>query len=116
MSLQKVMLSIADEMESYVREDKVLLEHITQWIRQIRLCVEASYKNEIDDNSIETEAPVDTRCQYCRLGVGDLVNDNDLVFSIEFDTYVHLSCITEALKKDPSDREALIFKSELLED
>jgi len=46
-------------------------------------------------------------CWYCHCPPGD-----DLVFSWEFDTYVHLSCIRDRLASDPSDREAHILGRE----
>jgi hypothetical protein len=47
-------------------------------------------------------------CWYCHCPPGD-----DLVFSWEFDTYVHLSCLRERIEHDPSDREAHIMGREL---
>lgn len=47
-------------------------------------------------------------CWYCG------VKDEDLVFSSEFDTPVHIDCIKNAYMRDHSDREARIFYRELV--
>ena len=46
-------------------------------------------------------------CWYCYSPPGD-----DLVFSWEFDTAVHLSCIRDRVTSDPTDREAHILARE----
>lgn len=35
------------------------------------------------------------------------------MFSIEWDAYVHLTCVREALERDPQDAEAWAFAREL---
>ena len=52
-------------------------------------------------------APHDGGCWYC------YKMDENLVFSIEWDAYVHLACVREALERDPQDAEALVFAREL---
>lgn len=47
-------------------------------------------------------------CWYCNKTEGE-----DLVFSFEFDTPVHKSCVHDALEKNPEDIEARIFMQEL---
>ena len=53
--------------------------------------------------------PNEGGCWYC------FQKDDDLLFSWEFDTFVHLECIRHAAKKNPQDREAQIFLSEFSE-
>lgn len=53
--------------------------------------------------------PEDGGCWYC-YGV-----DDELVFSTEFDAYVHLECLECRLQDSPDDREAQIMARELLE-
>ena len=48
-------------------------------------------------------------CWYCHKEIED---DNDCFFSCEFDTYLHLSCLHEAIK-DKNDREATIIYGEV---
>ena len=52
-------------------------------------------------------APHDGGCWYCHTA------DENLVFSIEWDAYVHLACVREALERDPQDAEAWVFAREL---
>ena len=52
-------------------------------------------------------APHDGGCWYCHK------MDENLVFSIEWDAYVHLACVREALERDPQDEEAGAFAREL---
>jgi len=52
-------------------------------------------------------APHDGGCWYCHKA------DENLVFSIEWDAYVHLACVREALERDPQDDEAWVFAREL---
>ena len=52
-------------------------------------------------------APHDGGCWYCHKA------DENLVFSIEWDAYVHLACVREALERDPQDAEAWVFAREL---
>lgn len=52
-------------------------------------------------------APQSDPCWYCHGAPGD-----DLVFSWEFDTFVHLTCIRARVAEDPSDDEAAIFARE----
>ena len=59
--------------------------------------------------NVETAYPHEGGCWYC------CTKDDDLVFCCEFDTYVHLECLEEALK-DPDNREAQIMKRELMDD
>lgn len=54
------------------------------------------------------EGPSDP-CWYCYSPPGD-----DLEFSWEFDTWVHLSCIKDSIATDPSDQEAQILARELI--
>jgi len=51
--------------------------------------------------------PHDGGCWYCHK------MDENLVFSIEWDAYVHLACVREALERDPQDAEAWVFAREL---
>src|SRR5690606_28353850 len=51
--------------------------------------------------------PHDGGCWYCHTA------DENLVFSIEWDAYVHLACVREALERDPQDAEAWAFALEL---
>lgn len=44
------------------------------------------------------EIPENDPCWYCHCPPGD-----DLVFTWEFDTFVHLDCIRERLSSDPAD-------------
>lgn len=53
------------------------------------------------------EIPANDPCWYCHCPPGD-----DLVFSWEFDTFVHLGCIRDRLSSDPTDREAAILGRE----
>jgi hypothetical protein len=53
--------------------------------------------------------PNDGGCWYCHT-----VEGNDMMFSCEFDTYIHKHCIEKAVKGDPDDREAAIIARELL--
>lgn len=48
--------------------------------------------------------PPDGGCWFCWNDTGDLVFDS------EWDTYVHRSCIREALKEDPNHAEAVFMK------
>lgn len=59
--------------------------------------------------SIKT--PQEGGCWYC-------CDDNrlDLVFCHEFDTFVHLNCVREAVSADPNDQEAQIIAAEVLSD
>src|SRR5690606_28900806 len=52
-------------------------------------------------------SPHDGGCWYCHKA------DENLVFSIEWDAYVHLTCVREALERDPQDTEAWVFAREL---
>ena len=52
-------------------------------------------------------APHDGGCWYCHKA------DENLVFSVEWDTYVHPACVREALERDPQDAEAWFFAHEL---
>jgi ADP-ribose pyrophosphatase len=52
-------------------------------------------------------SPQNGGCWYCHK------KTDDMMFSTEFDTAVHKECIEQAAQ-DPSDREAQIFKRELL--
>lgn len=45
-------------------------------------------------------------CWYC------FTKEDGLVFSREFDTYLHLPCLERYLKANPNDEEALIIQSE----
>ncbi len=52
--------------------------------------------------------PCDGGCWYCH-------DDSlPLAFSCEFDTFIHLRCLEEAVVADPNDREAAIIARELL--
>ena len=51
--------------------------------------------------------PDDGGCWYCHKA------DENLVFSIEWDAYVHPACVREALERDPQDDEAWVFAREL---
>lgn len=50
--------------------------------------------------------PQNGGCWYCH-------GDKDLIFSTEFDTFVHEDCIKEAAE-DSDDREAQIMYQELI--
>lgn len=50
--------------------------------------------------------PTDGGCWYCQ------TKKPGLVFSGEFDTYVHQECIKARLKEEPSDPEAMIMAKE----
>ena len=39
-----------------------------------------------------------------------MMNMNPLVFDLEFDTYVHKSCIRKALEEDPENPEAKLME------
>lgn len=52
------------------------------------------------------KGPADGGCWYCWTA------EDGLVFSIEFDTYLHLICLERFFKANPTDEEALIFQSE----
>lgn len=41
-------------------------------------------------------------------------NDGEMLFSFEFDTYVHEKCLTEARQKSSANEEARIMAHELL--
>ncbi|GGK22789.1 hypothetical protein GCM10010965_14600 [Caldalkalibacillus thermarum] len=58
----------------------------------------------MEDRLIEWAVNKGFGCWYC--GRKDIEN---LRFSLEFDTPVHLSCIEKALKQDPNDEEAIVF-------
>jgi len=45
-------------------------------------------------------------CWYCG-------GTDDLTFSWEWDTYVHIDCVRRALQENPDDGEAKIFADEL---
>lgn len=49
-------------------------------------------------------------CGGCWFCVTD--NDGDWAFSIEFDTWLHLSCLRKALAEDPDNCEAQIMAEE----
>ena len=51
--------------------------------------------------------PQDGWCWYCHTAAGEML------FSTEFDTYVHEACLRQAAA-DPTDREAAIMARELL--
>lgn len=46
-------------------------------------------------------------CWYC----GE--DDEDLDFTVEFDAYVHLKCVQNAVNADPNDREAQIILKDI---
>lgn len=52
------------------------------------------------------KSPQEGGCWYCH------TEDENLVFSLEFDTFVHVKCIQAAIEADPTDREARFFKKE----
>lgn len=52
------------------------------------------------------KGPTEGGCWYC------FTTEDGLVFSREFDTYLHLLCLERYLKANPTDEEALIFQSE----
>lgn len=55
------------------------------------------------------KAPQDGGCWYCH------TDDGDMLFSTEFDTYVHMKCLEATVaENDPNDREAAIMAAELL--
>lgn len=45
-------------------------------------------------------------CWYC----GE--DEGEMVLSAEFDTYLHIDCLKDALYADPGDQEAQILKRE----
>ena len=53
-------------------------------------------------------SPNDGGCWYCH------TTDGEMLFSTEFDAYVHKECIERAVEHDEEDREAQIMKRELL--
>jgi hypothetical protein len=50
--------------------------------------------------------PQEGGCWYCHK------KDEFLIFSREFDTYLHIKCLKKALADDPRDREAKIMMRE----
>ena len=54
---------------------------------------------------MKTQECSECKCWYC------FEQDENLVFSVEFDTYLHLSCLRIALH-DQNDEEAKIFARE----
>lgn len=62
------------------------------------------------DSEPATVSPSDGGCWYCNQASGD-----DLRFSSEFDTNVHLECIQNVLEGDPGDPEARIMSVELFQ-
>lgn len=57
--------------------------------------------------AVTFEIPETDPCWYCHCPPGD-----DLVFSWEFDTFVHLACIRDRISTEPHDREAAILSRE----
>ena len=56
----------------------------------------------------ESVSPAMGGCWYCHK------QDDVMVFSGEFDTYLHIKCLKAALRANPQDQEAQIMASELL--
>lgn len=50
--------------------------------------------------------PQEGGCWYCHK------RDDPLMFSCEFDAYLHLKCLKKALMDDPKNREAIIMMRE----
>lgn len=50
--------------------------------------------------------PCDGGCWFCHTA------DEEMAFSCEFDTYLHLKCLKKALEDDPVHPEAIIIKRE----
>ncbi|MFC8958277.1 hypothetical protein ACFTXL_01140 [Bacillus subtilis] len=59
---------------------------------------------------LDTAISLGHGCWYCGGKEGD-----DLAFSIEFDTPVHLSCLHGAVERNKHDEEAQIMAGELSE-
>lgn len=51
-------------------------------------------------------SPCDGGCWFC------YTDEGQMAFSTEFDTWLHLECLNEALEDDPKHPEALIIKRE----
>ena len=56
-----------------------------------------------------SKPPTEGGCWYCHN------DDGEMVFSMEFDTYLHLECIQTAAKAFADDPEVKIFKDEFRE-
>lgn len=61
--------------------------------------------------AIQRVSPQNGGCWYCHLQ--DEFGTNGMVFSYEFDTYLHMECLISSLRRDPSDPEARIIAKEL---
>jgi hypothetical protein len=51
-------------------------------------------------------SPNDGGCWFCS------TDDNEMYFSTEFDTYFHMNCLKQQLKKDKDDIEAHVIARE----
>lgn len=55
-------------------------------------------------------SPNDGGCWFCYTDQGEMV------FSTEFDCYLHLSCLQKEMTADPTNREAKIMAREFAEE
>jgi hypothetical protein len=58
---------------------------------------------------VEEVSPVNGGCWFCRRKHGELA------YSTEFDTYLHIACLQNALLRAGNDRETKIMAAELLD-